>query len=191
MNTNNTEPPLFIGKHMVHHCDKRCKHNKKRCTTCNVLRNLNYFRKLSQRAMKKRKHSSKINKIKYLHFALCLYCEYKKSAEKRNLEFTLTSGKFYERVNRPCHYCGKFWNNQIVSGLDRKDNSVGYILGNVVPCCQPCNFLKSNLSCEEFIYRVGIIYDYFHNNIAITEKVPFKDWTEFKSAYSRKFSIRK
>jgi len=59
-----------------------------------------------------------------------------------------------------CHYCGEpvFWakySPQHHGGkrynLDRKDNSAGYSLGNVVVCCFPCNSAKgARYSYEEW-----------------------------------------
>ena len=46
-------------------------------------------------------------------------------------------------ISNSCHYCGGPLNEH-GSGLDRMDNSKGYIRGNVVPCCKDCNTLKSN-----------------------------------------------
>jgi hypothetical protein len=47
---------------------------------------------------------------------------------------------------------GKFTYN----GIDRIDNSQGYIIDNVVPCCTKCNIAKGRQSIQEFkewIYR--------------------------------------
>jgi len=36
-------------------------------------------------------------------------------------------------------------------GIDRKDNSSGYVESNVVPCCEVCNKAKLCMGYEEFI----------------------------------------
>lgn len=36
------------------------------------------------------------------------------------------------------------------SGLDRVDSALGYVYGNVVPCCGGCNGMKSNHSLDQF-----------------------------------------
>jgi hypothetical protein len=36
------------------------------------------------------------------------------------------------------------------SGIDRINPSLGYVVGNVVPCCARCNVAKNNMSVEEF-----------------------------------------
>lgn len=43
---------------------------------------------------------------------------------------------------QPCHYCG-FPLTETGVGLDRKDNSIGYEVVNVVPCCRECNVAKN------------------------------------------------
>lgn len=55
-------------------------------------------------------------------------------------------------LSNNCHYChGKL--NETSVGLDRKDNSKGYTLDNVVPCCAACNTTRSdNYTYEEMVY---------------------------------------
>jgi hypothetical protein len=38
-----------------------------------------------------------------------------------------------------------------LSGIDRLDNSKGYVSGNVVPCCSVCNHAKHNLASDRYI----------------------------------------
>jgi hypothetical protein len=40
--------------------------------------------------------------------------------------------------DRVCTYCGGQL-PRVETGLDRLDESKGYVLGNCVPCCCPCN----------------------------------------------------
>jgi hypothetical protein len=44
-------------------------------------------------------------------------------------------------------YNGRF----IASGIDRVDNSKGYIPGNCVACCGTCNLAKRELTVDEFL----------------------------------------
>lgn len=37
-----------------------------------------------------------------------------------------------------------------LNGIDRIDNSLGYIEGNVATCCKMCNISKGDMSCDEF-----------------------------------------
>ena len=38
-----------------------------------------------------------------------------------------------------------------MNGLDRKDNSLGYTIYNVLPCCSFCNQAKMDANYEDFI----------------------------------------
>lgn len=97
-----------------------------------------------------------------------VYNQYVRRAKKKEQEFTLTKQEFRELCERPCYYCGARPNNLSrdhlrhngtweYNGLDRIDNSKGYLQGNVQPCCTPCNSLKSNLEEKEFLARISLI----------------------------------
>lgn len=43
----------------------------------------------------------------------------------------------------------------IYGGLDRRDNSVGYLSENVVPCCRWCNEAKKAKTETEFLEWIG------------------------------------
>lgn len=90
---------------------------------------------------------------------------YKNNAKKRNLNFLLTKGQFKKLISERCYYCGaeptlsKFVSGQpnrrdrelSYNGIDRRDNSIGYVLDNCITCCHTCNRAKSDLSFSEFI----------------------------------------
>jgi len=73
-------------------------------------------------------------------------------AKKYGREFSLTNEQLRKLYKSPCHYCGiepkQIFQSQsggesfIYNGLDRLENSKGYTLENVVPCCKPCNLVK-------------------------------------------------
>lgn len=93
---------------------------------------------------------------------------YKAAARKRNLVFELTDNEFRVLINSNCHYCGiapstvKTVKNLIGSytynGVDRLDNTVGYLTYNCVPCCKMCNRAKYILSEQEFLDWVERVY---------------------------------
>lgn len=62
-------------------------------------------------------------------------------ANRRKLAMEIPYEAFCELIQLPCHYCGDRINEQ-GSGLDRVDNSKGYLLTNVVTCCGLCNKVK-------------------------------------------------
>lgn len=97
-----------------------------------------------------------------------IYAKYVDAARRRGIEFKLTREEFRELCERPCVYCGypptndnkdhlRFNGVWRYNGLDRIDNSKGYLHGNVQPCCTVCNKLKSNLEEKDFLARVSLI----------------------------------
>lgn len=76
------------------------------------------------------------------------YGTYKRAAKARGIEFKLTLDDFKRHWQMNCFYCGDAIKT---IGLDRIDNSVGYVDGNVVPACALCNRAKLTASPEVFI----------------------------------------
>jgi hypothetical protein len=64
------------------------------------------------------------------------YAIYVRSVLK-DMEFNLDFYEFGELMARPCDYCGGH-----TTGLDRKDNTRGYVSDNVTPACRRCNTMK-------------------------------------------------
>lgn len=101
-----------------------------------------------------------------------LLYSYKQSAKKRNLVFELSLEEFKNITKQNCHYCGSigtpFAENcnkksnglYIGNGIDRKDNSLGYILENCLPCCTWCNQMKLNKTYEEFVTQIRTICEH-------------------------------
>lgn len=91
------------------------------------------------------------------------YCEYKNNAKRRGIIFDLTAEQFKEMIAQPCHYCGGFSSDYDKSsrgnGIDRKDSSKGYEIGNCVPCCSKCNFVKNTMPYDDFIDYIKRIYE--------------------------------
>lgn len=83
--------------------------------------------------------------------------EYKASARKLCLDFTLPLDVFNSLLKGDCTYCGapptqkaKHHPSFLYNGIDRVDSSQGYISTNVVPCCRVCNIAKNNMSLDAF-----------------------------------------
>jgi 5-methylcytosine-specific restriction endonuclease McrA len=93
------------------------------------------------------------------------------SADKRGYEFLLTENQFKEITQKNCYYCGikplnkmKTSNDEYVyNGVDRVNNTKGYILDNVVSCCETCNKAKRVMSDKEFKQWIIRIYNYWAN----------------------------
>lgn len=88
---------------------------------------------------------------------------YRNDARRSGRDWALTRDDCLRLFKLPCHYCGappqqghsrgakKSNGTFIYNGLDRRDNNLGYHIGNVVPCCSVCNRAKLKQSEEEFI----------------------------------------
>lgn len=79
---------------------------------------------------------------------LIRFSEAHKKAIQRGLEWCIQEEEYLDLITQPCYYCGKKLASQGV-GLDRRDNNVGYLVSNVVPCCGPCNLLRRDLLTTE------------------------------------------
>lgn len=90
-------------------------------------------------------------------------------------EFTLTLDEFKDLTSQSCHYCGSSPNKTMMSksdnskylynGLDRINSKVGYVSGNVLPCCIVCNRMKLNLGYDNFKIHIQNIYSYWADDI--------------------------
>lgn len=76
--------------------------------------------------------------------------EYQSSAKARGVVFSLTMEQFVSFWQQPCFYGGE---SIKTIGLDRVDSNLGYVVGNVVPCCRGCNIAKLDGTSQEFIAR--------------------------------------
>jgi hypothetical protein len=82
--------------------------------------------------------------------------KYRHQAKKRGLVWALSDLEFDRLVTDNCHYCGDPPSNVrhglfTYNGIDRKDNMEGYVPGNAVSCCFPCNQAKREMSYEQFL----------------------------------------
>lgn len=85
------------------------------------------------------------------------YKGYKNNARIRNIEFKITLDEFLEFWQKPCSYCG--FKIEFI-GIDRVDNTKGYIKGNLKSCCAWCNRMKMNHSEKDFLKKCKQIVDY-------------------------------
>lgn len=89
---------------------------------------------------------------------------------KNGREFSLTNEEARELMLSPCYYCGQEPSNKSKSeydtgdfqynGIDRIDNTKGYVKGNVVPSCRKCNLGKHKSSENEFLSCIKAIYEH-------------------------------
>lgn len=72
--------------------------------------------------------------------ATSLLAGYRRNDIKRGVICSLTREQVEEIIVKPCTYC----DSMDTIGVDRIDNDLGHTLENCQPCCQLCNFTKSN-----------------------------------------------
>lgn len=108
-----------------------------------------------------------------------IFHKYLNSANKRQIDFQLLESDVADLIRQSCFYCGsppnnkqKIRKNTIVkySGIDRRDNSIGYILDNCVPCCKICNTAKLDLSEDQFISHIKKIQKHYTANMPTMPK---------------------
>jgi len=83
-------------------------------------------------------------------------------ARKRNLDVTISKEEIAKMIVSSCSYCGKPSNlegHREASGIDRVDNSKGYVINNCVPCCFYCNCCKNIQTLKEFKKHIVNMYE--------------------------------
>ncbi len=92
-----------------------------------------------------------------------IYRHMKYGSKKRGfgvLQMTFDEFVEFRERYKECHYC----HNELPqrgSGMDRVDNSIGYLISNVVPCCTVCNKIRGdNLTHEETVVAIKAVLDF-------------------------------
>jgi len=102
-----------------------------------------------------------------------LYAVYRWQAANRGYAFELSKEDFRSLTSQKCFYCDKVpaqihrgsscSTPYIYNGIDRQDNSVGYTLGNSVPCCKACNLSKGKRTVQEFLQSCQSVVNHFNS----------------------------
>lgn len=97
-----------------------------------------------------------------------LYSKYQTRAKSHKRLFDLSRAVFTELILDRCYYCNSKPRTKwyvlkgdqstrgtfLYNGIDRVDNELGYIEGNVLTCCYRCNVMKHILNYGDFIKQV-------------------------------------
>ena len=96
------------------------------------------------------------------------YWNLNSQAKKRGVEFNIEQKEFEDwfiSQTMSCYYCGKLVvfgnrNGNLLSSLtiDRKDNSVGYAIKNIVFSCRQCNTIKGAWFSEKEMVEIADKY---------------------------------
>jgi len=87
----------------------------------------------------------------------------KRQAKQRGLVWNIPYDYLRSAIKQNCFYCNgapsaKQGRRFAYNGLDRIDNTLGYVPKNVVPCCWSCNRLKGTENVDEFFAQICKIY---------------------------------
>ena len=163
-----------FGRLYVKEFDRTDKHGHKRYNCqceCGVIKSilagdLIYRRTNSCGCLRREKLRAKRGEASFN----ALFSSYKRNAKNKNNEFELTRDEFRKITKQKCHYCGCLpaqrqktkggHGEYVYNGLDRVANSKGYLLSNIVACCEICNKMKRTLSIEEFLIHINKIHRY-------------------------------
>ena len=78
----------------------------------------------------------------------------RKNDKRKGLECNITTEFVSSLISNPCMYCAE---TSIRMTLDRIENGIGHILGNVVPCCIRCNYIRGSMPYDAWIHIVPLI----------------------------------
>lgn len=91
-------------------------------------------------------------------------------AKARGYEVSLTPEQIVGLMSQPCRYCGTMNSNLsshpeyhgtfAYNGIDRVDNSLGYTIDNVVPCCKHCNIAKRDRTTDQFLAWIARVFEH-------------------------------
>lgn len=130
----------------------------RRCNKCLEIKSINLFEKRKKdehRVMSYCKTCEKDIDKCYRNTMSGKFSRYKAKARSRKIPFNLTAEEFYSFWQLPCNYCGS---KLETCGLDRVDSNLGYQTGNLVSCCEQCNFAKLDRELFDFIEHIKKLY---------------------------------
>jgi len=79
--------------------------------------------------------------------------EYRRKSKNYRQSFELSFEEFEILIKTPCFYCG-IVQEKGFNGIDRMDQTQGYIIENCASCCIMCNFMKGAVDNISFLQRV-------------------------------------
>lgn len=107
--------------------------------------------------------------------AKALFRQYKKSARRRGLLFELSFEDFVDITQHECYLCGvkpsqvyihgkrlaRYTREPFIyNGIDRCENDIGYVTGNLAASCGTCNMAKRFLNIETFLEYIKRAYKF-------------------------------
>lgn len=143
-------PELFNGTHMKYEVQCECG-NIKWVQACELIDPNRNF-KCAKCAAKERGAAQAERNGKVGELTLTRFTKLQRSAERRNIEFSVSLeylSNLYESQNHICAITGRCINSINEASLDRIDSSKGYIEGNVQWVTSQANISKHIMTMEE------------------------------------------
>lgn len=80
---------------------------------------------------------------------------------KKKLSWDIKFNDYVDIIKKTCFYCSKDLLLEFGTGLDRIDNSLGYTVNNVLPCCGNCNKIRGDyLTVDEMVHVMSSLMEY-------------------------------
>ena len=115
------------------------------CKTCNYIKHVNdpfiFIYTVNQILIFNNIINGTINNITKDYISL-KFNRYKNRANNKNINFEISSDIYNDIIKKDCYICGKLSTESNKNGLDRYDNTKGYLIDNIRPCCYTCNIFK-------------------------------------------------
>ena len=139
-------------------CCKICNYLKGSLDVVTFLRRIEHILSYQKRIENNIRHDDCFGNAKMVS-----YNNYKGSAKYRGKYFELEQEMFDFIISKECYICGKQNSENHQNGIDRIDNSIGYIFENCKSCCSECNKMKRVLEFEIMLDKMMSIY-HLHAN---------------------------
>jgi hypothetical protein len=127
-------------------------------------KNLNDGSRIDCKSCSKKRQTKKQTLPDKLSIFHRIFRTYKRHAKNKSIPFELTTEMFSKIIQEQCEYCGeppkKYDDGYNRNGIDRVDSSLGYVTGNIVPCCETCNRAKLDSPRKDFVKWIEKAYNH-------------------------------
>jgi hypothetical protein len=74
----------------------------------------------------------------------------------------MTYEEYFNLIQQPCFFCGRTPEQCNGMGVDRIDNTLGHVSGNLQPCCGEHNIFRGAMTVENFIASCILVANNFN-----------------------------
>ena len=127
------------------------------CGTCNFMKRCLDAHTFVERCSQVSLHNGHTGKICEYWDDIKGYAYGNYKWKQKTKDFQLSKCEYEELRHGDCTYCGRSCTETHTNGIDRVDNSIGYVLDNCASCCGSCNISKGTSSADDFVSRCVLI----------------------------------